>query len=154
MNNMKVQLRKAEISDCDLLYRWANDKEVRQNSFNSKVIAYEAHVRWFYNKLADDNCNIYVYIVDGKPAGQIRVEYKEGYGIISYSLEDKYRHQGNGERMLKLMELEQKNVKDIKKLIGRVKNNNYASIRCFEKCGYKKQKSNDYIELYKNISQE
>lgn len=41
-----VNLRKAEQSDMDLLFEWANDPAVRKNSFRSDPIPYADHVKW------------------------------------------------------------------------------------------------------------
>jgi len=36
-----VFLRKATLSDIDLLYEWANDPVVRENSFSTESISYD-----------------------------------------------------------------------------------------------------------------
>ncbi|WP_158002136.1 hypothetical protein [Clostridium botulinum] len=38
-----TKLRKVNEKDCEPLFQWANDKEVRKNSFNTEDIIYEEH---------------------------------------------------------------------------------------------------------------
>ena len=44
-NGYKYYLRNNCKDDIDLLFVWANDFSVRQNSFNSKQISYEEHCK-------------------------------------------------------------------------------------------------------------
>ena len=50
---MGLYLRKADFKDCDVLFNWANDDEVRKNSFNQNKILYGDHIVWF-NKVIYD----------------------------------------------------------------------------------------------------
>ena len=43
---------KSFTADADVLWRWANDPETRQNSFNTSPILYEEHVAWLSPILA------------------------------------------------------------------------------------------------------
>ena len=47
-----INLREARIEDMMIYFEWANDKEVRQNSFNQNSITLAEHKRWFSNKIA------------------------------------------------------------------------------------------------------
>jgi len=48
----KITLREATIDDCDELYRWRNDPVTREQFFDSEVVPYEEHQKWF--KKAED----------------------------------------------------------------------------------------------------
>ncbi|MBI4644486.1 MAG: UDP-2,4-diacetamido-2,4,6-trideoxy-beta-L-altropyranose hydrolase, partial [Deltaproteobacteria bacterium] len=48
-----ITLRAAVKDDCRMLWEWANDPEVRKNSFSSDPIPWEQHVSWFESKLRD-----------------------------------------------------------------------------------------------------
>jgi len=69
----KAYLRKAECADVDLLFEWANDSEVRNNSFNTVDIKYEEHKRWFENCMLDKDVDIYICCLDDDSVGQIRL---------------------------------------------------------------------------------
>lgn len=142
-------LRNVEVIDCTLLFNWANDFEVRRNSFQSDTIPYEKHIKWFQEKLADTNCEIFLYIVDGKETGQVRVEYNGREGVISYSVAKEYRGMGYGRRMLLL--LEEKAVGRADWLTGYVKPENMASQYIFEKLGYVKKCEGDRLVFQKQI---
>ena len=44
-------LREAKWEDMEQLFLWANDKEVRKNSFSMEPISYEEHQEWYEKKL-------------------------------------------------------------------------------------------------------
>ncbi len=136
---MKNYLREADENDLIILYEWTNDSEVRKNSFSDKKIAFEEHKKWFFDKLKSVKTDMYVYIYDGVPVGQIRIDYKNNIGIISYSIAKEYRGHGLADRMLELAEEKVKeNRKDINILQANVKMENKISQKKFENQGYSK----------------
>lgn len=149
---MSIQLRKANINDCDLLYYWVNDKEVRNNSFNKEKINYKEHKEWFEDRLYSKRTQIFILEEDELNIGQIRMDIEYLKGIIDYSIDKKYRGQKNGYRILNLLEHEIIiNWPVIKILEGRVKVNNIPSQKCFEKNGYNKFIKKEYIVYTKKI---
>ncbi|GCE64762.1 UDP-2,4-diacetamido-2,4, 6-trideoxy-beta-L-altropyranose hydrolase [cyanobiont of Ornithocercus magnificus] len=71
----KLYLRRAADSDEPLLLHWANDSEVRSNSFSPKPITSEDHNQWFQNSLINPNRLILVAVdVTSHPLGQIRFD--------------------------------------------------------------------------------
>lgn len=145
-------LRAIREEDCDLLFEWVNDREVRQAAFNSDTILYEDHRKWFYNKLGSSLTHIFIICVGENPVGQIRIDMESNEGIISYSIAKVYRGHGYGARALEKLvdEVKARGIK-IERLIGKVKNNNIRSCRAFEKAGFIGVKRKDYIEYYKPI---
>lgn len=148
---MICELRIVTELDCDLIFEWANDDVVRKNSFNSSSISYNDHILWLKKKLADDACRMYILIVEGVAAGQIRIDIRNNTGIISYMLDKNFRGKGLGHVMLQLLEEKLIDSNELIWLKGRVKGENVASCRCFEKCGYSKSQENQYIEYTKKI---
>ncbi|MFZ7133086.1 MAG: GNAT family N-acetyltransferase [Eubacteriales bacterium] len=142
-----IGFRAISPSDCDLLYKWANDESVRKNAFNSDKIDYESHKKWFQNKLDSKNTLIYIILKDNTPIGQIRIDIQNDYGIIDYSIVFKYRGQGLGKSSLKSIG-NRINVDcpTLNKLVGRVKFNNVSSQKAFESADFKKEKKNGYFE--------
>lgn len=149
---MKKQFRRAVQDDCQIIFEWANDELVRENSFNSNKISYAEHVLWFQNKLVSDKSFMFIFCVDDKPAGQVRIDIENEVGIISYSLDKTYRGKGLALEMLQLLEGEigAQYIK-IKVLVGYVKANNLASIKIFEKLEYLKLIENENYKYYKYI---
>lgn len=136
---MEEYLRFANENDLLMLYEWANDQKVRQNSFSTNKIKLDEHKRWFYDKLKSDKTDMYIYIYANIAVGQIRIDYENNIGTISYSIADAYRGYGLADRMLELAEKKVKeNRKEIDILRASVKFENKISQRKFENRGYSK----------------
>lgn len=147
-----MKFKPIDNEDCDLLFKWTNDETVRQNAFNTNPISYEEHTNWFKSKLNSNQTTIYICFVEGDPIGQIRVDLEGETGIISYSIDKNFRGRGYGtEILMEITDLVLKNNSGVKKLAGRVKYNNIASQKAFEKVGYSFIKETDYIEYYKYL---
>lgn len=133
-----VFLRKAERKDIDLLYKWANDPVVRKNSFNSKTISYESHIKWFDRIICDPTILLYILMVDDTPVGQIRLDVEDGEAEISYSIDSEFRGKGYGRIILQLIAREvNMNHQNIITLVAKVKPDNIISKNLFESEGYK-----------------
>lgn len=147
----KTCLIRADRTFADILYEWANDSETRKNAFHQEPIPYDTHIRWFEEKLKDDRCEMYICKSGEQCVGQIRVEWQENQGIISYSVDKEHRGRGYGEAMLWLLEEQVRQEGQPRVLVGQVKYQNLPSRRCFEKVRYNKLEKPDYIEYYKVI---
>jgi RimJ/RimL family protein N-acetyltransferase len=133
----RIRLVKATWQDRDLLFEWTNEEAVRKNSIHTQKVEYQEHIDWFSNKLKANKCDIYIYYVDNNPVGQIRLDYKEEYGWISFSIDHSYRGQGHGTTILKLAEEEVKRSRPtILWMAGVVKKDNIASQKKFEELNY------------------
>ena len=138
--------------DCDLLFKWVNDSEVREMAFSTNAVLYEEHKKWFYNKLNSNLTHIFIACVDDKPIGQIRIDIEDNEGIIGYSIDKNYRGQGYGSKVLKKIITVVKDTDiNISKLVGKVKHKNVKSCRAFERAGYKSIEREDFIEYYFEI---
>jgi len=83
MNPVKLNFRKAMISDCDLILKWRNSISIRNLSNNKKIIEEKDHRIWFYKKLKDKNC-IFLMIEKGNiPVGVVRFDLHDDKAIIS-----------------------------------------------------------------------
>lgn len=125
-----IFLRRATEEDCDLIYKWANDIEVRQNAFNSNFIPYDEHCRWYKSSLDSINRIIYIATDGNREIGQIRLDKEENKSIISYSVNKSYRGRGYGKALIKLIK-EEALKNDIIVLEGLVKKDNIPSQRAF-----------------------
>lgn len=139
---MCVYLRKALENDVDILYRWANDPDVRKYSFSTSKISYEEHLKWYQMMLKDKWRQQYIYIYNNKAIGQARIIVNGEIGEIGYSIEKDERNKGHGKKMLNL--LMKQIIIDypcVKSLIAKIKSENIISQRIFLNIGY--------IEKYK-----
>lgn len=145
-----INLRKVQEKDCEILFKWANDKLVRENAFNSEGINYDTHKKWFEKKIKDDNTEIFIVLADDEMIGQIRIDLDNGKGLIDYSIESSYRGKGYGTEILKkIVDMVKDQGLSIDKLIGKVKHDNIPSQKAFEKAGYSKEIRSEYIEYTK-----
>ncbi|MCK5541068.1 MAG: UDP-2,4-diacetamido-2,4,6-trideoxy-beta-L-altropyranose hydrolase [Desulfobacterales bacterium] len=138
MQGEKICLREAEPSDCELLWNWVNDLNVRLSSFNHCVIPWEEHAEWFAKKLKDNES--YVFIAENEnntSVGQIRFELNKDTANISYLVQRDYRRLGIGETIIRIGI--QKLVDLIEQPItfsSEVRPENIASQKIFEKIGF------------------
>lgn len=132
-----IYLRKAEYGDIDLLYRWANDPVVRNNSFHTNLIPYEDHVRWFSRMIADDSVLQFIMMDGNLPVGQIRLNIDGDEAEIGYSIAEEHRGKGYGHKILKLVaDKVSEQYPDINSLVAKVKPDNDVSNKLFQIEGY------------------
>lgn len=146
-----ITLRKAELGDINLLYKWANDAVVRKNSFNTEPIPYANHQKWFKRIMMDDSVHQYILMDGDIPVGQIRLNVDGIDAEIGYSIAKEYRGKGYGHKILNLVVDEvQKRHPEIHTLTAKVKPDNVASTKLFESEGYNKRYSCYVMELAQN----
>lgn len=145
-------LRRAEWKDVDQLFQWANEEEVRKNSFSTAPIPYEEHKAWFEKKLKEEHTQIYIFCDGTLAVGALRLEFGKEEGtegeeaVISYSIAAEHRNQGYGQKLISLAEQEackwakrkQKTENVPGKVIikAQVRAENKASRKIFMKAGY------------------
>ena len=117
-----IYLRKAEATDVDLLFEWANDPDVRKNSFHSEMIDYSTHIKWFEKILASNDVLQFILMDENTAVGQIRIIIIEDEAEISYSIGLKFRGKGYGKIIVKELEtMVETSYPRIKTLVARVK---------------------------------
>jgi RimJ/RimL family protein N-acetyltransferase len=143
-----LSYRNAVASDMQLLLEWANDFDVRANAFNCEKISSESHELWFNNKLQKNESRILIFQnIQNLALGQVRIELKNNFWFIDYSVDKSLRGLGIGRLMIKQL------VEDHKEynFKGLVKNLNTASKKVFESLNFNKLEiENDVIEYSLN----
>lgn len=150
---MCLYLKLANNEDCNLLFQWVNDKDVRKNAFNTSNIMFKEHLMWFRNKMNSDNCYIFIFYNVQSPVGQIRIDIRNYKGVIDYSIDSIYRGHGYGTKILFLLENQIliQNIR-VNKLVAQVKYSNTISQKSFEKNRYKKTQKKNFIEYVKELN--
>lgn len=149
---MHLYIRKVISEDCDLLFTWANDDEVRKNSFNEEKILYSDHVKWFNSKLKQENFYMFICLENDNKIGQIRIDIVNDRATISYSIAREFRGKNYAVNMLKL--LEQEIIKEqlaVTGLVAYVKYTNVPSLKVFQKLHYDAIRRKDRVEFYKKL---
>lgn len=130
---MKLYFREATIADAHQYFDWANDINVRENSFSTKTIIWEDHIIWFKGKLQNINTQLYIFENDNIAVGQVRLDLIDGFWYIDYSVDRRYRGKGIGNFMINeiLIKFPPNSIK------AQVKKDNIASLKIFERAGFK-----------------
>lgn len=136
-------LRSAVKDDCLFLFELRNEKEVRENSFHTEPVVYEAHQKWFEKKSADHNTEIFIFEQSGNRIGQVRVDRAGNKADISYALCKEARGKGYSCRMLSELEKWVRTHRWCRRLTAEVKRNNIASRKIFLSLGYAERET-DY----------
>lgn len=138
--------RQAEWKDRELLFEWANDEEVRRQSFETERILWQEHVRWFEEKMRSEDCDLLIWVEDGTEKGMLRLDYRDGEAYVSYSVEREWRGKGAASRMIGALPGHVRGtMPEIHRVVAEVKADNSFSKRIFEKCGYSQEQKEDRV---------
>ena len=135
-----LKLTKAEITDINDIFEWRNHPDIRKNFFDSEVITWNDHERWFNKKLKDQDTTIYIaYYIENK-IGTIRFEANETVIKTSIMLNPLFLGKGLGSKVIKLgVERFIMEKKPDMQIIAEIKKDNFTSIKAFTKAGFKEK---------------
>ena len=136
--NELIIIREIEERDKQKTFEWANDPVTRQNSFNSDPILFEQHSIWYDSKLNDNTAHYFVCEVDSKPAGLVRFDFNEDEQlfIVGITIDENYRGRKLAADFLSKTCCKFKRIAS-NPIMAYIKEDNIASIRSFEKAGFK-----------------
>jgi UDP-2,4-diacetamido-2,4,6-trideoxy-beta-L-altropyranose hydrolase len=138
-SDTELKLREAVAADVTLLFNWANDEEVRNNSISQEPIIWDNHVNWFNSRLIDPNTKMLILESNYVPVGQMRLVLLDGCWTINYSIDKSYRGKGYGKKIV-LLSLEKHPSVPFRAV---VKKSNIASQKVFEDIGFISEYSTD-----------
>lgn len=145
MSAESLRLRKVQAEDCELLFAWANDPEVRASSFSSDVIPWERHQEWFREKMADPHALLYAVIdPNNSPVGQVRYDIDGPRALVSISLGAGFRGKGYGGKCLLLAVEELFRSTSATLIDAYVKPANESSLRMFLNAGFQRQQDTSF----------
>jgi UDP-2,4-diacetamido-2,4,6-trideoxy-beta-L-altropyranose hydrolase len=141
-----IRLRPASAADEWLYHWWANDPQVRRQSFTSAAIPLADHRLWFQRRLDSPLALLWVLVdQDGLPLGQIRFErasVEDTRAVIGFSLDPAARGRGLAHVLLRL------GVAELRccwgpgmEAYGEVRADNEASCRAFLRAGFREDSS-------------
>ena len=137
---MGVMLRKVKMEDIALIYDWRNDPAVRKMMFNTSELPLEKHKSFWSKKIKSEDDFSFIVEYEGIPAGIARLDKKEMDGKEGYEVDiliaPEYQNRGLGSLALQELRkiIKEKNLKNV---FSRVKVNNEASRKIFEKNRFK-----------------
>lgn len=126
-----------EEGDCELLWEWANDPQVRESSFSPDPIPWEDHVAWFRRKRADPRCHMYIVTDEGgRPVGQVRFDLRADHNAeVDISIAEAERGRGYAVAALRLG-CERVREAGGRTIVAYIKEENTASLRAFSGAGF------------------
>lgn len=136
-NKDKIIVRKATLKDLKGTFDLSNDPDVRESSFDSRLIQSVEHQLWFEKQLNDENCFFIVLELQEKMVGQIRLNVKGSNADISISMSSKLRGLGLGQLFFRnTLEMFSQEFPLVKTVTAYVKMKNQNSARFFRKIGF------------------
>lgn len=132
----KITIRDVIKSDVNLLYEWANDKLVREQSFQGSEIKFNEHIKWFKNKISDKNSILYILEDQKKPFCLIRFDITKKATTIGILIDKKYRGKGLAVKALVLGCERYFNNNNNKDILAYIKKKNFSSVKSFERAGF------------------
>jgi RimJ/RimL family protein N-acetyltransferase len=135
--------RPAQPADAQLYFDWANDPDTRRQSFNSNPISLETHTAWFTGKLTDSTALLLIFENEtGEAVGQVRFERTPVADmpdeiIIGVSVDARHRGKGLASQLIELGCAACRKQWDAVTIHAYIKPDNQASIRAFERAGFR-----------------
>lgn len=140
MSSLKVNLRKAELSDMDSIYRWRNNPAVREYFFDSTAIDFQDHKAWYRKALNTDSKVLLLASNQERRVGVVRFDISQDEATLSIFVDPSLFGQGFGTAILQeSVNWLKENKTGIKNIRAEILPENIGSIRAFEKSGFKKR---------------
>ena len=148
LEGSRVRVRRVREQDCELLWHWANDPEVRARAFSTTPIPRTDHVAWFGTKIASADCLLLIGIdVEDLPIGQVRFDSDaEGIAKIDISIDRSRRVEGFGLELLRAA-LRVASDLGIRTARALVKPDNAPSLHLFAAAGFENVGGRDAVEF-------
>jgi UDP-2,4-diacetamido-2,4,6-trideoxy-beta-L-altropyranose hydrolase len=135
-----LRLRLATVDDRQLLFKWANDPVVRNNSFHSHAIDWEEHCAWFTAKIQDPACVMFLALLDGEqPLGLARFDMQSHSASVSVSIAAEFRTRGWGGRLIRKACEAFFAARPVARVNAYIKQDNVASQHAFAKAGFSRE---------------
>jgi UDP-2,4-diacetamido-2,4,6-trideoxy-beta-L-altropyranose hydrolase len=132
-------VRHLEPKDCETIWLWANDEETRKQSFSGEFIPWNSHKKWFEELIGDPNKYHYIaFNQEGVAVGYVRFYLNESEALCSLTIAPEFRGKRLGSIILaESIRMLFKEETKVEKVIGYIKSTNIASLKVFQKVGFK-----------------
>ncbi len=146
---LNIDLREAELSDCQKIFAWRNAEETRRHIFDKEEISYEVHQNWFEKSLVNADRIILIGEINQRPVGVLRYDLNGQDALISIYLVPGEHPPGCGTQLIRAGSFWLKeNRPEIKRIYAEILEQNVASVKAFEKAGYHHNHLTFCDELY------
>ncbi len=154
ISSLSIQLRKAENKDCKEILKWRNNLINRRYSFNTNIIKFKDHEKWFNNIITSRNNNLLIATFSEESLAVIRFDYINSVAEISLYMVPGWHGRNYGLPLLIAAETWLKqNKPDITTIESKVIKDNIASYKVFSYAMYQETMSdNNTLFLRKEIA--
>ena len=133
----ELKIRRAELSDADIILQGRNAELSRRYSFNSEMISQDAHQQWYEKNLPDPNKLLFIGECHGEPVGVLRYDLQDDHAEVSVFLLPGHYGKGYGSRLLLQGQIWLKqDFPQIRTIYAKIKAKNEASLNAFAKAGF------------------
>jgi UDP-2,4-diacetamido-2,4,6-trideoxy-beta-L-altropyranose hydrolase len=115
-----------------VVFEWQTSPGTRDYARNRELPTLTEHLRWFYEKLASADSQIWVGLSDGRPFGIVRLDRRDDEWEVSIVVAPQMRGTGLGKAVLAAID----EISGDKKLFAEVLPGNEASHALFRAAGY------------------
>ncbi len=148
---MVIKVRPAQLNDAQRIWEIRNEPQARSVAASPEIIPLSQHINWFNNKYFNQSNNFcFVGELDENIIGYCRFDLDKDQYIISIAVASSIHGKGVGTLLLR-QSIEQ--LQSSKPLYAEVRKHNIASIKMFERSGFKKiseDNQNLYFQLPKH----
>jgi RimJ/RimL family protein N-acetyltransferase len=135
-----VALRPGTWDDCRFVYETNAHPSVRANAVDTRAIAWSDHQEWYRSKLTDSRSRLWIIEERSRSVGVVRLDIQgdEGdVGLVTVALTPDERGRGVGSRAIQLTGELAGSRMGVTSLVALVRPENGASVRAFERVGYR-----------------
>ncbi|MEO6054534.1 MAG: UDP-2,4-diacetamido-2,4,6-trideoxy-beta-L-altropyranose hydrolase [Chthoniobacterales bacterium] len=131
----RYDLRLADEQDAELLFEWANDPTVRKQSFQTESITWQTHCTWMAS--GDPGRTIYICERESEPVGSVRFESVSGNeALANIQMGADWRGKRLAAPLISAASQMYSSQHANCTIVAKIKPDNSASSRAFEKAGY------------------
>ena len=146
-----INIRCKPINDEDIyeVFTWRNDLASREMSLNTDIISWEEHLNWYRHVQASKEYIGYIGNLNHQKIGVVFMKIDNTIAKISINLNPSHRGKGLGSILLKSSMLKaEKSFPKLRKFSAEIKNTNAASIKIFDKNGFKLRIRKEDFSVY------
>ncbi len=129
-------IRPAAAEDCEQLWSWRNEADVRDASLDPSVIPWDTHCSWFERVLGSADVDLLIGEIGGEPVGVVRFDRRSDVIRVSVYLSPQGKGQGHGPRLLLAAHEWARRQGHAGKVFAEIRPANAASVAAFEAAGY------------------
>jgi L-amino acid N-acyltransferase YncA len=146
-----VHIRRASKGDCESIFDWRNNIEVRQASKNSQEIDWLEHQKWYSDVIENPNTLLLIGEIEGLAVGVVRFDVENIEASISIYLSPEGRNRCIGVDLLSAAEeCFIAYFPHVKLFTAEVLANNISSHMLFQSFDYSRQSTTYFKNIRKN----